>query len=464
MAQFDDKTKAELVSLDKKHVWHHLTQHKIYENADPPIYVKGEGMRVTDINDKTFLDAVSGGVWTVNVGYGRKEIVDAMSQQLMDMCYFANGIGNVPTIKFSQRLIEKMPGLSRVYLSNSGSEANEKAFKIVRQIGHLKHNGKKTGILYRARDYHGTTIATLSAGGQFERRNQYGPFCPGFYEFGDCDPYRSKFGDCDDLGVKLALQMEEVILTVGAENLGAVIVEPMTAGGGILIPPAGYYETIQELCKKYDLLLIVDEVVCGLGRTGKWFGYQHFGIQPDIVTMAKGVASGYAAISCTVTTEAVFQDFVNDPADPDAFFRDISTFGGCTAGPTAALVNMDIIERENLLENAEKMGDYLLEGLRALMDKHPSIGDVRGKGLFVGVELVKDRNTKEPVADAFATQVVGATKMEGGVLIGKTTRSFRELNNTLTLCPALIATKSDIDEIVAGIDKALSVVEQKFGM
>ncbi len=464
MAQLDAKTKAELIAADKKYVWHHLTQHKVYENADPAIYVKGEGMRVTDINDKTFLDAVSGGVWTVNVGYGRKEIVDAVSEQLMDMCYFANGIGNIPTIKFSEKLLSKMPGLSRVYLSNSGSEANEKAFKIVRQIGHLKHGGKKTGILYRARDYHGTTIATLSAGGQFERRNQYGPFCPGFYEFGDCDSYRSKFGDCADLGVKLAMQMEEVILSVGPDELGAVIVEPMTAGGGILIPPAGYYETIQELCKKYNLLLIVDEVVCGLGRTGKWFGYQHFGIKPDMVTMAKGVASGYAAISCTVTTEEVFQDFVNDPADPDAFFRDISTFGGCTAGPTAGLVNMEIIEREGLMENAAAMGDYMLEELRKLMDKHPSIGDVRGKGLFTGVELVKDRATKEPVSDAFATQVVGAAKMEGGVLIGKTTRSFRELNNTLTLCPALIATKSDIDEIVAGIDKALTTVEAKFGM
>ena len=191
----------------------------------------------------------------------------------MEMCYFANGIGNVPTIKFSEKLISKMPGMSRVYLSNSGSEANEKAFKIVRQIGQLKHGGKKTGILYRARDYHGTTIGTLSACGQFERKVQYGPFAPGFYEFPDCDVYRSKFGDCADLGVKMAKQLEEVILTVGPDELGAVIVEPMTAGGGILVPPAGYYETIREICDKYELLLIIDEVVCGLGRTGKWFGY-----------------------------------------------------------------------------------------------------------------------------------------------------------------------------------------------
>ena len=130
--------KAELVALDKKHVWHHLTQHKVYENSDPAIYVKGEGMRITDIDGNTYIDAVSGGVWTVNEGYGRKEIVDAVAKQMLEMCYFANGIGNVPTIQFSKKLIEKMPGMSRVYLSNSGSEANEKAFKIVRQIGQLK--------------------------------------------------------------------------------------------------------------------------------------------------------------------------------------------------------------------------------------------------------------------------------------------------------------------------------------
>ncbi|MEG2139485.1 MAG: aminotransferase [Bilophila sp.] len=455
MAQTYDKDT--LVALDKKHVWHHLTQHK---GLEPAIYVKGEGMRVTDINGANYIDAVSGGVWTVNVGYGRKEIVDAVSAQMMDLCYFANGIGNIPTIKFSEKLISKMPGMSRVYLSNSGSEANEKAFKIVRQIGQLKHNGKKTGILYRDRDYHGTTIGTLSACGQFERKVQYGPFAPGFYEIPDCDAYRSKFGQCADLGVKLAKQMEEVILSVGPDEIGGVILEPMTAGGGILIPPAGYYETIQEICKKYNILLIMDEVVCGLGRTGKWFGYQHFNVKPDIVTMAKGVASGYAPISCTVTTEEVFQNFINDPSETDAYFRDISTFGGCTSGPAAALANIEIIEKENLLENCTKMGDYLLESLKGLMAKHPSIGDVRGKGLFAGIEIVKDRATKEPVAEAFANQVVGEAK-KAGVLIGKTSRSFRQFNNTLTLCPALIATKADIDEIVAGIDKAFSVVEAK---
>ena len=453
-------TPEELVALDKKYVWHHLTQHKGFE---PAIYVKGDGLRVTDIAGKTYIDAVSGGVWTVNVGYGRKEIVDAVAKQMLEFNYFANGIGNIPTIEFSEKLISKMPGLSRVYISNSGSEANEKAFKIIRQIGQLKHNGKKTGILYRDRDYHGTTIGTLSACGQFERRVQYGPFAPGFYSFPDCDVYRTKFGPCADLGVKMAKQMEEAILNIGPDELGGVIVETMTAGGGILVPPDGYYETMREICDKYGLLMIFDEVVCGVGRTGKWFGYQYWNVQPDIVTMAKGVASGYAPISCTVTTEKVFQDFLGDPSDHDAYFRDISTFGGCTSGPAAALVNMQIIERENLLDNCVAMGNYLLDGFKELKEKHAIIGDVRGRGLFAGIEIVKDRATKEPIAEPIANAMVGAAKANG-VIIGKTSRSFREFNNTLTLCPALIATKSDIEEIVAGIDKAFFDVEKKFGL
>ena len=172
----------EVISQDRKHVWHHLTQHKAHENADPLVIVKGDGMRVWDATGKEHLDAVSGAVWTVNVGYGRTEIADAVRDQLVEMNYFAQAVGNVPAAKFAARLIEKMPGMNRVYFSNSGSEANEKGFKIVRQIAQRKHGGKKYKILYRDRDYHGTTISTLSASGQEERKGQYGPFTPGFVE------------------------------------------------------------------------------------------------------------------------------------------------------------------------------------------------------------------------------------------------------------------------------------------
>ena len=197
----------------------------------------------------------------------------------------------------------------------------------------------------------------------------------------------------------------------------------------------------------------IDEVVCGVGRTGKWFGYQHYDIKPDIVTMAKGVASGYAAIACTVTTEEVFNQFKNND-DPMAYFRDISTFGGCAAGPAAALETMRIIEEENLLDNVTEMGEYLMEKLRGLQNKYKVIGDVRGKGLFCGLELVKDRQTKEP-ADESLLAAIAADCMENGVVIGRTNRSLTGLNNTICLSPALICTAEDLDEVVDAIDNAL---------
>jgi taurine-pyruvate aminotransferase len=446
-----------VVEADRNHVWHHLIQHKPFETIDPRIMVEGRGMRVWDVKGKEHLDAVSGGVWTVNVGYGRESIANAVRDQLIKLNYFANSAGSIPGALFAQRLISKMPGLTRVYYSNSGSEANEKVFKMVRQISHRHHGGKKSKILYRERDYHGTTITALSAGGQPQRVAQYGPLTPGFIEVPHCLEYRSQYGAIENYGEAAADAIEAVILREGPDTIGAICLEPITAGGGVITPPAGYWEKVQDICRRHEILIHIDEVVCGVGRTGTWFGYQHYGVKPDFVTMAKGVASGYAAISCAVTTEAVFELFKDDPSDPLSYFRDISTFGGCAAGPAAALENMRIIEDEKLLDNTNAMGERLEKNLHALMDKHAAIGDVRGKGLFWGAELVADRQIREPVEEKQAQAVV-ADCMAQGVIIGATNRSLPGLNNTLCLSPALIATPDDIDQITDAIDKALARV------
>lgn len=447
-----------IIDADRAHVWHHLIQHKAFEMAPPRIIVEGKGMRVWDIAGKEYLDAVSGGVWTVNVGYGRTSIADAVRDQLVRLNYFANSAGSIPGALFAEKLISKMPGLSRVYFSNSGSEANEKVFKMVRQIAHRHHGGRKSKILYRERDYHGTTFGALSASGQNERTAQYGPLLDGFVAVPHALEYRREQQGAN-YGEAAADAIEEVILREGADTIGAICLEPITAGGGVIVPPDGYWQRVEDICRRHDILIHIDEVVCGLGRTGAWFGYQHYGVRPDFVTMAKGVASGYAAISCTVTSEGVFDLFKDAPDDPLSHFRDISTFGGCASGPAAALENLRIIEDEGLVENSVRQGERLLANLRALQEKHPAIGDVRGKGLFAGVELVADRQSREPAAEKLVQAVVAECSAQG-VIIGATNRSITGFNNTLCLAPALIAAPDDIDTITDTIGRA---IERVFG-
>lgn len=446
----------QVIAEDKQALWHHLTQHKAFETGDPMIIVKGDGLKVTDIKGREYLDAVSGAVWCVNVGYGRDSIAEVVAEQLRIMPYYAGSAGNVPAIKFAKKMTELLPRLQKVYFSNSGSEANEKAFKMVRQSQRLKHPDKeKIKILYRNRDYHGTTIAALSATGQEQRRAEYGPFVPGFVEFPHACCYRCHFGKTyPECNIECARCVEDVILQEGPDTVGAVIVEPITAGGGIIPPVKEYYPILQEICKKYDVLMIMDEVVCGFGRTGKMFGHEHYDVDPDIVTMAKGTASSYMPLSVTMTKESLFDVFKANPTDKLAFFRDISTYGGCAGSTAAGVENIRIIEDENLCENAEKMGAYMLERLNEFRSFN-IVGDVRGVGLFAGIEFVEDKETKEPITEEFLAQIIGEVTAQN-VLVGKTNKSFDKLNNVLTLAPALTATKEDIDTIVDAIKNAIA--------
>ena len=444
-----------IIQNDKDHIWHHLTQHKAFELSDPMVVSKAKGMIVTDTKGNEYLDGTSGGVWTVNLGFGRDDMVEAVSNQLSKIPYFAGTFGNEPAAEYAKEVTSLMPGLDRVYYSNSGSEANEKGYKMVRQLAHFHNEGKKHKIIYRDRDYHGTTIGAMSSTGQLQRKKQYGPFVPGFVEMPHCCCYRcpfgKKYGECN---IECATALEDIIKTEGPDTVGSVVLEPITAGGGVIPPVPEYFPIIESICRKYDVLLHIDEVVCGIGRTGKWFGYQHYDVQPDIVTTAKGLAAGYAAVSITVTTERLFDMFKEDPSNIDSYFRDISTFGGSTAGPAAALEVLKIIKREKLIENINVVGDYLKNKLLELQDKHEMIGEVRGKGLFCGVELVKDRITKEPVDEKVAIAVAGHC-FQNKVMIGRTNRSFETNNNVLLFSPAFICSKNDIDLIIESVDNAL---------
>lgn len=447
------KNASDIKAADVKNVWHHLTLHS---GAAPMIVEEATGLRLKDINGKEYLDATSGGVWCVNVGYGREQIADAVAAQMKKMAYYAASGGNLPSIEFSEKLLEYMPGLSRVYISNSGSEANEKAYKMIRLRAYNSDKKQKSKILYRYRDYHGTTIAALSSTGQPERKECFGPFVPGFVEMPHACCYRCAFNKSyPGCNLECATAIEDIIKKEGPDTIGGAIFEPITAGGGVIPPVKEYYKIVADICKRYGVVFIMDEVVCGMGRTGTMFGYQHYDVIPDMVTMAKGVASAYMPISCTVTNEEVFASLQNS-TDKLSYFRDISTFGGCAAGSTAAIENIKIIEAENLLANVTKMGEYLLEGLKENLS-HVNVGDVRGKGLLAGVEFVVDKASKTPLAEEKVIAICGEMAANG-VLVGRTNRSFPNQNNIINIAPAYIVTKSDIDIILKTFRAAVNKV------
>ncbi len=443
----------DVIEKDRKHLWHHLFQHSVFETQDPQVFVEGEGARVRDIHGKEYLDGASGGVWCVNVGHGRESIARVVYEQLMRLPYYAGVVGTVPAAQYASALAEWMPELDHLYFANSGSEANEKAIKMVRQIAHLNGTGKYR-VLYRDRDYHGTTIACLAASGQEERKEAYGPFPEGFAGIPHAMCYRCPFDKSyPDCNIECARALGDAIEAEGPDTVGGVILEPITAGGGVIPPVDEYYTIVREICDEHGVILIIDEVVCGFGRTGTMFGYEHYDFVPDIVTMAKGMASSYAPISAAAVRGEVFDTFLEDPSEKFHYFRDISTYGGCTAGFAAALENLRIIEEEDLIENSRVMGAYLLDRLRELSD-HPNVGDVRGRGLFAGVELVEDKASRTPVSEDVMMAVVKKAAEEG-VLVGKTTRSVPGLNNTVNMAPPLIVTKADVDELVDAVQAGI---------
>jgi taurine-pyruvate aminotransferase len=448
----------QIVADDRTCLWHHIKPPKLVEQKEQMIIVEGRGLIVKDIRGREYLDAASGGVWSVIIGYGRESVAAAVYQQLKTMPYWAGGCGNVPSIRLARALLDRLPGMSKVFFSNSGSEANEKIFKMVRQaaVFHPARKGKFK-VLYRHRDYHGTTLAALSATGQPERKIHYEPLCQGFAEFPAALCYRCAFGKtypgCD---LDCAAALESLILAEGPDSVGAVLVEPITAGGGILVPVPEYYPRIQEICRKYDVWLVMDEVVCGFGRTGRFWGHEHFDVAPDALTLAKGLAGGYEPLSASVVRPEIFDVFVNDLADQTQrlnYFRDISTYGGCAGPAAAALESLRIIEAENLVENSRVMGARLLEGLTALADL-PIVGDVRGRGLFCGIEFVRDKQTKEPISEAHMAKLVGDVAGEG-VLVGRTASSLPGMNTVMNFAPALVATAEQIDAIVAAVGRAI---------
>ncbi|VEP16361.1 Uncharacterized aminotransferase YhxA [Hyella patelloides LEGE 07179] len=442
-----------LTQMDVESLWHPMVQHKKYERTPPKRMDKANGCYVTDSEGKEYLDGVSG-LWCVNVGYGRTELADAAREQLVELSYFPLVMSHSPAIKLAAKLLELLQFEGKVHFSNSGSEANETAFKMARQYHAQTEGSRRYKIISRYRAYHGNTMGALSATAQAERRAKYEPLVPGFLHVHPPYCYRCPFGKTyGSCNIECASSIENTVIHEGAETVAAIIVEPVISGGGVIVPPDEYLPMLREICDRYGILLIFDEVVSGFGRLGKMFGHQVWGVKPDMITLAKGITSGYLPLSATVTQQHIFEAFL-DESDPTSHFRHINTYGGNPASTALSLKNIEIIETEQLPEQAAKMGAYLRAELATLED-HPYVGDIRSKGMLLGIELVADKETKEPLPGNKVGAIVSYC-LEQGVIIGRNGSTVPGLSNVLIIAPPLILTKADADLIVAKLKEALN--------
>ncbi|HEX5328512.1 MAG TPA: aminotransferase [Acetobacteraceae bacterium] len=451
----DPAVRRGIVTQDLGNVLHPIVQHKVLENKQ--MVVSGaQGSTVFDADGTSYLDAMAG-LWCVNIGYGRVELADVAAEQLRQLAYFPHTAMNAPAAALAEKINGLMGGGYHTYFVNSGSEANEAGFKIARQYMKHEYPGHyrfKTVSRYFA--YHGTTLATLDAGGMGERKAKFEPFSGDFVHVAHPYCYRCPFGlSYPSCGLACVKNMETAILGEGPETVAEVIVEPIMSGVGVAVPPDEYLPEVEKVCRKYDILLHVDEVINGFGRTGKMFGHQHYGISPDIMSIAKGISSAYMPIAATVVKNSVFQSFYGE-ASENRQVGQVNTYGGHPVAAAVAVRNIEILEAERLADRSADMGSYLLDGLRTLM-RHEAVGDVRGKGLLLGIELVKDRTTKEPVGPEQIAAIADFCR-EQGVLVGRSVGG-RRYANTITLSPPLVITRAECDRIVETLDRALATVQ-----
>ena len=439
---------------DRRHVWHPLLQHRSLEERDLMVFREASGTTLVDAEGRTYLDAYAG-LWNVNVGYGREEIADAAHEQLRNLCYYPLSQINLPATELARRLAEILPGdLSHAFFCNSGSEANETAFKIARQYSRQKFPGQnRYKIIARYQGYHGFTFGAMSATGQTARRVKFEPLVPGFFHVDPPYCYRCplklSYPEC---GVACVEEIVEVIDREGPETVAAVIAEPVIGGGGVIVPPDDYLPRLREICDSHGILLILDEVITGFGRTGALFACEHWNVQPDIITLAKGVTSGYLPLGACVVTPEIFECFLGDPGEGREFAQ-VSTYGGHPVCCAVALANIDIILNERLWENSARVGAYLLEGLSQL--KSPLVGDVRGKGLMIAVELIGEDRTP---LDSGRTGMVKNGIKEAGVLVGSMSHVLSGPESVLFLSPPLVLTESEADTIIKAFESGLSIL------
>jgi adenosylmethionine-8-amino-7-oxononanoate aminotransferase len=389
---------AKLDSAARDHLWMHFTRLSAYAESPVPVIVRGDGPYIYDSNGRRYLDGLSG-LFVVQTGHGRQELADAAAKQAAELAYFPLwSYAHPKAIELAARLADLAPGdINRIFFTTGGSEAVESAWKLARS--YFKRTGKplKTKVISRAIAYHGTSMGALSITGIPALKQDFEPLVPGAFRVPNTNYYRrpDESMSPEQFGVWAADRIAEAIEFEGPETVAAVYLEPVQNAGGCFPPPPGYFQRVREICDRYDVLLVSDEVICAFGRLGEYFGSSRYGYQPDIITCAKGLTSGYVPLGAMLAAERLAEPFLTGTN----WFAHGITYGGHPVASAVALANLDIFERENLNEHVRTNSPLLRSYLERLYDL-PIVGDVRGDGYFFGIELVKDKATKETFDDA----------------------------------------------------------------
>lgn len=441
-------TLTHLLAQDQAHLLHPLQQ--ATSHAQPLVIESGQGIYVKTADGRTLIDGLSA-LWNVLVGHGRASLAQIAQQQMSTLAYFSNysGMANKPAIALAERLAGyAYPSLNYTFFTAGGAEANESAFKTARYYWKRLGQPNKVKIIARQDAYHGVTMAAMSATGISPYWPMFEPRVPHFLHIVAPYPYRFA-GDVrpgETVGQAAARALEEAILREGAETVAAFIAEPVQGAGGVLVPPDDYFPRIRQICDQYGVLLIADEVITGYGRTGELFALNRYQIQPDILTFAKGITSGYLPLGGIQLSDAIREVIVSAP--PTETWMHAYTYSGHPVCCAVALANLDILEEEKLVANAAKMGKRLYAGLQTLAEQFDCIGDVRGLGLMTAVEFVTDRPSKS------AGQLAGPI-LQACLARGLITRLKGE---SLLLAPPLIINEQQVDEIVAILGEAITAV------
>lgn len=429
----------------KDHLWMHFTRHSSYNEADVPIIVRGEGAYIYDATGKKYLDGLAG-LFVSQLGHGRTELAEAAAAQAKELAFHPLwSYAHPAAIQLAEKVASYAPGdLNRVFFSSGGGESVETAWKLAKNYFKLTGKPMKHKVLSRAIAYHGTTQGALSITGLPPLKQQFEPLVPSTFRVPNTNIYRAPIhgDDPEAFGRWAADQIAVAIENEGPDTVAAVFLEPVQNAGGCFPPPPGYFQRVREICDEYDVLLVSDEVICAFGRLGHMFGAERYGYQPDMITCAKGITSGYAPLGAMIASDKLMEPFLED----GAMFAHGYTFGGHPVSAAVALKNLEIFEEEKVLENVRSNEAAFRSTLERLLDL-PIVGDVRGDGYFYGIELVKDKATRETFNDEECERILFGFVSKQLFAEGLYCRADDRGDPVIQLSPPLICDQQHFDEM-----------------